>query len=118
MNTEFAAERLTSGQVAIDLWSEHISGYTFAVWLGRWTRELDVARPSRHRVVETAAGNVSTEFAAERVIPVQVDMDLWNEHISGYSFAVRLVRWTRVLEVAGLIRNGLARAVRGNGGRG
>lgn len=39
------------------------------------------------------------EFTGERVIPDQVDRDLWNEHVSRYSFAARLCRGRRVLEV-------------------
>jgi SAM-dependent methyltransferase len=31
------------------------------------------------------------EFTGERVIPGQVDPDLWNEHLSRYAFAARLV---------------------------
>jgi len=31
------------------------------------------------------------EFTGERVIPGQVDADLWNEHLSRYAFAARLV---------------------------
>jgi SAM-dependent methyltransferase len=31
------------------------------------------------------------EFSGERVIPGQVDPDLWNEHVSRYAFASRLV---------------------------
>jgi SAM-dependent methyltransferase len=42
---------------------------------------------------------LSTEFTGERVIPGQVDVDLWNEHISRYAFAARLARRKRVLDV-------------------
>ena len=35
------------------------------------------------------------EFTGERVIPGQVDPDLWNEHVSRYAFASRLVRRLR-----------------------
>lgn len=42
---------------------------------------------------------MSTEFTGERVIPGQVDIDLWNEHISRYAFASRLARRKRVLDV-------------------
>ncbi len=39
------------------------------------------------------------EFTGERVIPGQVDPDLWNEHYSRYLFASRLSRFRRVLDV-------------------
>jgi SAM-dependent methyltransferase len=42
---------------------------------------------------------MSTEFTGERVIPGQVDIDLWNEHVSRYAFAARLARRKRVLDV-------------------
>jgi SAM-dependent methyltransferase len=42
---------------------------------------------------------MSTEFTGERVIPGQVDVDLWNEHLSRYAFASRLARRKRVLDV-------------------
>jgi hypothetical protein len=42
---------------------------------------------------------LSTEFTGERVIPGQVDVDLWNEHLSRYAFAARLARRKRVLDV-------------------
>lgn len=40
------------------------------------------------------------EFTGERVIPNQVDPDLWNEHISRYLFATRLSAHRRVLDIA------------------
>ena len=40
------------------------------------------------------------EFTGERVIPGQVDTDLWNEHIARYHFARRLARGRRVLDLA------------------
>ncbi len=40
------------------------------------------------------------EFTGERVIPGQIDCDLWNEHFSRYAFAARLARRRRVLDVA------------------
>ena len=39
------------------------------------------------------------EFTGERVIPGQVDPDLWNEHRSRYMFASRLSRYKRVLDI-------------------
>ncbi len=39
------------------------------------------------------------EFTGERLIPGQVDADLWNEHLSRYLFAARLSRNKRVLDV-------------------
>jgi ubiquinone/menaquinone biosynthesis C-methylase UbiE len=41
---------------------------------------------------------VTTEFTGERVIPGQVDVDLWNEHFARYLFAVRFARGKRVLD--------------------
>jgi len=38
------------------------------------------------------------EFTGERVIPGQVDVDLWNEHVARYSFAARLAGGKRVLD--------------------
>lgn len=38
------------------------------------------------------------EFTGERVIPGQVDPDLWNEHYARYLFASRLARFRRVLD--------------------
>lgn len=40
------------------------------------------------------------EFTGERVIPGQVDTDLWNEHVARYHFARRLARGRRVLDLA------------------
>lgn len=39
------------------------------------------------------------EFTGERVIPGQVDTDLWNEHLARYVFATRLCRNKKVLDV-------------------
>jgi ubiquinone biosynthesis O-methyltransferase len=39
------------------------------------------------------------EFTGERVIPGQVDPDLWNEHLARYAFASRLCRHKRVLDM-------------------
>jgi len=39
------------------------------------------------------------EFTGERVIPGEVPVDLWNEHIARYAFAARLARYKRVLDV-------------------
>jgi SAM-dependent methyltransferase len=38
------------------------------------------------------------EFTGERVIPGQVDPDLWNEHVARYEFAARLAEGRRVLD--------------------
>ncbi len=38
------------------------------------------------------------EFTGERVVPGQVDPDLWNEHFSRYAFAARLTAGKRVLD--------------------
>lgn len=40
------------------------------------------------------------EFTGERVIPGQVDPDLFNEHFARYAFATRLARSKRVLDIA------------------
>lgn len=40
-----------------------------------------------------------TEFTGERVIPGQVNVDLWNEHISRYAFAARYAPGKRVLDL-------------------
>lgn len=39
------------------------------------------------------------EFTGERVVPGQVDVDLWNEHLARYLFASRLARRRRVLDI-------------------
>ena len=39
------------------------------------------------------------EFTGERVIPGQVDTDLWNEHLARYLFAARLARGKKVLDL-------------------
>jgi SAM-dependent methyltransferase len=41
---------------------------------------------------------MSTEFTGERVIPGQVDTNLWNEHMARYAFAARMARGRRVLD--------------------
>ena len=38
------------------------------------------------------------EFTGERVIPGEVDPDLWNEHVARYFFAARMARDRRVLD--------------------
>ena len=38
------------------------------------------------------------EFTGERVIPGEVDPDLWNEHMARYAFAGRMARGRRVLD--------------------
>ena len=38
------------------------------------------------------------EFTGERIIPGQVDVDLFNEHMARYTFAARLARGKRVLD--------------------
>jgi len=45
------------------------------------------------------AAGVTTEFTGERVIPGQVDVNLWNEHKARYAFAARLSRHKRVLDL-------------------
>ncbi len=42
---------------------------------------------------------MGTDFTGERVVPGLVDVDLWNEHISRYTFAARLAGRTRVLDL-------------------
>ncbi len=42
---------------------------------------------------------MAAEFTGERVVPGQVDLDLWNEHIARYVFAARLARGKRVLDL-------------------
>lgn len=39
------------------------------------------------------------EFTGERVVPGQVESDLWNEHIARYFFAARLARGKRVVDL-------------------
>jgi ubiquinone/menaquinone biosynthesis C-methylase UbiE len=42
---------------------------------------------------------MAIEFTGERVVPGQVDTDLWNEHFARYAFAARLARGKRVLDM-------------------
>lgn len=42
---------------------------------------------------------MGSEFTGERVIPGQVDTDLWNEHFSRYAFAARFASGKRVLDM-------------------
>jgi len=54
-----------------------------------------------------------SEFTGERVIPGQVDIDLFNEHMARYAFAARLARGKRALDAgcgAGYGSGELARA--------
>ena len=39
------------------------------------------------------------EFTGERVVPGQVNVDLWNEHVSRYAFAARYVAGRTVLDI-------------------
>ena len=39
------------------------------------------------------------EFTGERVVPGQVNVDLWNEHVSRYAFAARYVAGRNVLDI-------------------
>ncbi|HBY63650.1 MAG TPA: hypothetical protein DEH78_27820 [Solibacterales bacterium] len=41
---------------------------------------------------------MSSEFTGERVVPGEVEPDLWNEHYARYVFAARLARRKRVLD--------------------
>jgi SAM-dependent methyltransferase len=40
-----------------------------------------------------------SEFTGERVVPGEVNVDLWNEHLARYAFAARLVEGATVLDV-------------------
>jgi SAM-dependent methyltransferase len=40
-----------------------------------------------------------SEFTGERVIPGQVEIDLWNEHIARYAFAARFAVGAKVLDI-------------------
>src|SRR5262245_44988144 len=42
---------------------------------------------------------MTAEFTGERVVPGQVDADLWNEHFARYAFASRLCRNRRVVDL-------------------
>ncbi len=56
------------------------------------------------------------EFTGERVIPGEVDRDLWNEHAARYAFAVRMAGGRRVLDAgcgAGYGAAALASAAQG-----
>jgi SAM-dependent methyltransferase len=41
---------------------------------------------------------MSMEFTGERVVPGQVDADLWNEHLARYAFSDRFCRGLRVID--------------------
>ncbi len=49
------------------------------------------------------------EFTGERVIPGQVDLDLWNEHVARYAFAARRADGRRVLDAGCGVGYGSAR---------
>ena len=49
------------------------------------------------------------EFTGERVIPGQVDPDLWNEHVARYAFAARRAAGKRVLDAGCGVGYGAAR---------
>jgi SAM-dependent methyltransferase len=53
------------------------------------------------------------EFTGERVIPGEVDADLWNEHFARYAFAARLSRRKRVLDAGCGAGYGTAELARG-----
>ena len=53
------------------------------------------------------------EFTGERVIPGEVDADLWNEHLARYAFAARLSRRKRVLDAGCGTGYGSAELARG-----
>lgn len=42
---------------------------------------------------------MSSEFTGERVVPGQVDVDLWNEHVARYAFAARIASGCSVLDI-------------------
>jgi SAM-dependent methyltransferase len=41
---------------------------------------------------------MSIDFTGERVVPGQVDIDLWNEHVARYAFASRFAQGRRILD--------------------
>jgi 2-polyprenyl-3-methyl-5-hydroxy-6-metoxy-1,4-benzoquinol methylase len=53
------------------------------------------------------------EFTGERVVPGEVDADLWNEHFARYAFASRLSRRKRVLDAGCGAGYGTAELARG-----
>jgi SAM-dependent methyltransferase len=53
-----------------------------------------------------------TEFTGERVVPGQVEPDLWNEHFGRYAFAARLSRMKRVLDAGSGMGYGSAELAR------
>jgi ubiquinone/menaquinone biosynthesis C-methylase UbiE len=58
---------------------------------------------------------MKTDFTGERVVPGQVDVNLWNEHFARYAFASRYVAGRRVLDAAcgtGYGSSALARVAR------
>src|SRR5437764_13098398 len=57
-----------------------------------------ILRPLRRPPPPPSWRSALAEFTGERVIPGQVDVDLLNEHMARYTFAVRLARGKRVLD--------------------
>ena len=53
-----------------------------------------------------------TEFTGERVVPGEVELDLWNEHFGRYAFAARLSRMKRVLDAGSGMGYGSAELAR------
>src|SRR5262249_27353980 len=75
---------------------------------------------SRELQIEQECGSLgvvtSSEFTGERVIPGQVNDDLWAEHISRYAFASRFAVHANVLDLGcgtGYGASELSRAARG-----
>src|SRR6185312_17471986 len=50
------------------------------------------------RTARSQRRSALAEFTGERVIPGQVDIDLYNEHMARYAFAARLARGKRALD--------------------
>ncbi|MEP7354656.1 MAG: methyltransferase domain-containing protein [Acidobacteriota bacterium] len=60
---------------------------------------LDQAAAADKTATMNPAAQNANEFTGERVIPGQVDDDLWAEHIARYAFAARFAAGRRVLDL-------------------
>ena len=100
---EFTGERVIPGEVDVDLLNEHVARYAFAARLARGKRVLDAGcgggrAKSTHASAFRNWRAIVPEFTGERVIPGEVDVDLFNGHLAPYAFATRLARGKRMLD--------------------
>lgn len=62
------------------------------------TNNISAIRASRSLALADSASHPDSQFTGERVIPGQVNADLWAEHFARYAFARRFAPGQRVLD--------------------